>query len=343
MESLTTEADVEPLAALEAPSGDRATRRRRTRAPDLAIQHDSTIDFVATAALADEGFGFAPGTFRADRLRWLYDEAFSDGTSVLGAYAGERKVGHIALVHHSILVDGRVEKAVALMDLFILREFRSKNSIAALYGAVEALCQTRRIRFIVAMPNDKAAPVNRRHLKLTDVTPLDIRVGLAWPWRNTPRVVSHHVADIDRDQGEALLAAYCDDRISGLKWTGARLWARLQKPDAGYACHAGERVLAISAPRSDRRTSYTLICALLPRSGMRVRGRDVAAVIKAACRTHRKPLFVYTGLNDAVPLPGFALPKRLRPSNMILQLRDFAPDTEPFAFQRFEPLDFDFA
>ncbi len=88
---------------------------------------------------------------------------------------------------------------------------------------------------------------------------------------------------------------------------------------------------------------HALICALLPRPGATVRRRDVAAATAAACRTQRRPLFVYAGLNDAVPLPGLLLPARLRPSPMVLQMRDLARGALPVRMQRFEAIDFDFA
>ena len=83
--------------------------------------------------------------------------------------------------------------------------------------------------------------------------------------------------------------------------------------------------------------------ALLPRPGATPARRDVGAVVSAACRLHRRPLFVYAGINGGVPLPGMLLPGRLRPSPMILQLRDFAEGAPPFAPSRFEAIDFDFA
>ncbi len=316
---------------------------RRDRSAALEIRREAAVDVDETAALAAEGFGVPAGTFKPEVLRWLYGRAFSDGTTVLAAHAGDRKVGHIALVHQTIALAGRTEPAVALVDLFILKAYRSRAAIAALYGAVEALCVERGIRFIVAVPNGNAAGVNVRHLQLAEAARLDIRAGLSGlplPWR---RVTSHRVADLDAEEARGILSPYCGAPGAGLLWTSDRLWARLAKPGAGYALHAGRDVLLVSAPRSDRRASHTLLCALLARPGSAPRRRDVAAVVSAACRLHRRPLFVYAGINDALPLPGLLLPARLRPSPMILQLRDFDPAAPPLVFSRFEPLDFDFA
>lgn len=316
---------------------------RRQRRAELTVRDEPRPDYDLTAALASEGFGFAPGTFKAEALRWLYERAFGEGTTVLAAWAGDRKVGQIALVHQSLAAAaGPTEPAVALVDLFILKAFRSRAAMAALYGAVEAFCRERGIRFIVAVPNENAAGVNTRYLQLAEAAKLEIRVGLAGlpqPWT---RVDSHRVADLDPARGRDILGAHCGGAGTGLVWTGERLWERLQKPGAGYALHAGRDLLLVSAPRRQGRAPHTMLCALLARPGTRPGRGAVSAVVSAACRLHGRPLFVYAGINAGVPLPGVLLPARLRPSPMILQMRDFRPEAPALAISRFEALDFDF-
>ncbi len=330
-----------------APAGDEPPApARRARKAGLAVAVEPVLDYALTAQLATDGFGAAPGTFTAEALRWLYETAFSDGTTVLAAHADGAKVGHIALVHQTVSVAGRLERAVALIDLFILKAFRSRSAMAALYGAVEAFCRDQGIRFILAVPNEKAAGVNTRYLKLADAATLDIRVGLSGlprPWNRVAshRVASHRVADLAAARGAEILARYCGAAGDGLLWTGERLWARLQRPGAGYAVHAGRDVLAVSAPRRQGRAPHTMICALLARPGTAPGAADVGAVVAAACRLHRRPLFVYLGLNAALPRPGLLLPARLRPSPMVLQARDLS-EAGPLAVSRFEALDFDF-
>ena len=329
-------ADPAPEAAVARPAG------RRQRKAELTVHREPQLDYDLTAALACEGFGVAPGTFEPEALRWLYERAFGDGTTVLAAWAGERKVGHIALVHQTLSAGGRTEPAVALIDLFILKAFRSRAAMGALYGAVEAFCRERGIRFIVAVPNENAAGVNTRYLQLALAAKLEIRVGLAGLPRPWTRVESHRVADLDPARGREILAGHCGGEGTGLLWTGERLWERLQKPGADYAIHAGRDLLLVSAPRRQGRAPHTMLCALLARPGTRPARGAVAAVVSAACRLHGRPLFVYAGINAAVPLPGILLPARLRPSPMILQTRDFRPEAPPLAFSRFEALDFDF-
>lgn len=320
---------------------------RRARRAEVEVRPEAALDYPATAALAAEGFGAEPGRFTAEGLRWLYERAFTDGTTVLAAHAEGRKVGHIALVHQTVSTPRGPERAVALVDLFILKAFRSKAAMAALYGAVERFCRDEAIRFIVAVPNENAAGVNVRYLSLAEAARLEIRVGLGGFGGLGRRVETRRVADLGPEEGRAWLDRYCGGGGDGLLWTGARLWERLGKPGAGYALHATDDLLLVSAPRRDRRAAHTLLCALLPRANARPGRREVAAVVSAACRAHRRPLFVYAGVNAAVPLPGALLPARFRPSPMILQTRDFAEGASvpraPLRLSRFEVIDFDFA
>ncbi len=308
-----------------------------------SVRVETATDHAETAALATEAFASGPGRFTARGLRWLYEEAYGEGTTVLAAYAGERKVGHLALLHQTVTVEGRPEPAVALVDVFVVEAFRSLATLVGLYRAAEAACRARGVRLILSVPNAMAADVNARILRLEEVARLDIRVGVAGLPVPGVRIASHRVAELDPDHGRCLIAPFCGGAQTGLGWTPERLWGRLGRPGADYALHVGERLLAVSAPRAARGMPHALICALLPRPGATVRRRDVAAATAAACRTQRRPLFVYAGLNDAVPLPGLLLPARLRPSPMVLQMRDLARGALPVRMQRFEAIDFDFA
>ncbi len=315
----------------------------RRRDAELAVRQENDRDYDATAALADAGFEVASGYFRPEVLRWLYETAFTDGTTVLALWCGDSKVGQVALLHQSVVVAGRAEPAVALADLFILKAHRSLAAIAALYGAVQRFCKQGGIRFILAMPNGKAAGVNLRFLKMVEVAKLDIRVGIAGLPRPWHRIASQDVADLDAARGRDILDDFCGGQGDGLLWTGERLWARLQKPGSRYAIHAGRDGLLISTPRVQGRLPHTMLCGFFVRPGARLHRGAVAALVSAACRHHRRPLFVYSGINEALPLPGLPLPERLRPSPMVLQCRDLATEGPRLALSRFETLDFDFA
>ena len=309
----------------------------------VSVGPEIETDYAETAALAAEAFAAEPGRFTPEGLRWLYEDAYGEGTTVLAAFAGRRKVGHLALLHQSVVVEGRPEPAVALVDVFVVEAFRSLATLVGLYRAVEAACRARGVRLILSVPNTMAADVNARILRLREVARLDIRIGVAGlPVPGVP-VASHRFADLGPDRGRRLLEPFCGGAQTGLSWTPERLWARLGRPGGAYALHVAENLLAVSAPRANRRAPHTLICALLPRPGATVRRRDVLAATAAACRMQRRPLFVYAGVNDAVPLPGLLLPARLRPSPMMLQMRDLERGAPPFPVGRFETLDFDFA
>ncbi len=86
-----------------------------------SVRVETATDHAETAALATEAFASGPGRFTARGLRWLYEEAYGEGTTVLAAYAGPRKVGHLALLHQTVTVEGRPEPAVALVDVFVSR------------------------------------------------------------------------------------------------------------------------------------------------------------------------------------------------------------------------------
>ena len=309
---------------------------------DLDIRHEPVLDYEETARLAADGFGLPQGSFQPQKLRRLYEHAFAHGTTVLSAYAGDSKVGQVALVHQAVSVDGTTEQAVALMDLFILKAFRSREAMAALYGEVERFCLRDGIRFIIGVPNQNGARVNVRYLKLAPFLKLDIRAGIGRPWTGKG-VRSTLLGDLDQREATEVLSRYVPYAGTGLQWTGEALWERLAGGNARFGLHSTDDLLLISSPRVTRRLPHTLLCGFLARPGANVRPADVTAVTAAACALHRRPLYVYAGVNRQVPLPGLSLPERLRPSPMVVQIRDFAPGPAPVAFTHFELLDFDFA
>jgi hypothetical protein len=129
---------------------------------------------------------------------------------------------------------------------------------------------------------------------------------------------------------------------NGLKWDGDHLYHRLTGPDSDFGIHATDDILLISSSRAKRGINYTLLCAFFARPHVRISEGDVRNLVRAACRLWRQPLFVYVGINDSIPsMPGTELPQRLRPSPMLLQLRDFQAG-EAFELNRFQLIDFDF-
>lgn len=311
---------------------------------DLRVVHEPEVDYEVTARLAADGFGKPPGSFAADKMRWLYERAFSHGTTVLSLIEPQgRKVGQVALVHQVVRLGAERARAVALVDLFILKPFRSREAIGSLYGEVEQFCRREGIRFIIGVPNENGARVNTRYLKMGPLLTMEIRAGLADPLSLRREMVSKDVASFERGELLALFSRFLPAAGDGIDWTATALCARLSDGETRFGLHATETALLISSPRTTRGLPHVLLCAFLARPGATIRAADARALASAACLLHRRPVYVYAGVNRAVPLPGWTLPQRLRPSPMAVQIRDFAEGAPPPAFERFDLIDFDFA
>jgi hypothetical protein len=96
--------------------------------------------------------------------------------------------------------------------------------------------------------------------------------------------------------------------------------------------------------RRSRGIDHTLLCGVLVRPGHRALQAELGDAVHAACLMWRCRLFVYVGINNKLPrLPGLVLPRRVRPSPMLVQLRDFQPEKAPLRLDRYELIDFDYA
>jgi hypothetical protein len=100
----------------------------------------------------------------------------------------------------------------------------------------------------------------------------------------------------------------------------------------------------ISSPRRSRGIRHTLLCGFLVRPGHQASHAELANTVRAACLMWGHRLFVYVGVNDKLPgPPGLVFPPRIRPSPMLVQLRDFRPEQAPLRLDRYELIDFDYA
>jgi hypothetical protein len=194
------------------------------------------------------------------------------------------------------------------------------------------------------MPNDKARPVNAFFLKLEPCLTLPIRAGLSLLPPLTSRIkISGRLDALPPSEAVALFSVF-DTAASenGLSWDGDHLYHRLGGPGSDFGIHATKDLLLISSPRTRRGIDYTLLCGFFARSRASVPSGDVRSLVRAACRLWRRPVFVYVGVNHAIPsMPGLELPQRLRPSQMHLQLRDFQAGPA-IKLDRFQLIDFDF-
>jgi hypothetical protein len=249
----------------------------------------------------------------------------------------------VVLVHQQLKIGAESTDVLALFDLFITKEYRSREAIASLYGAVETFCKAEGFRFIIGVPNESGARVNIRYLHLGPVRRLSIRVGLAIPRRSRAVIISQPFTTIRRAEAVTLFQKYLPPAGIGLQWTAESLWSRLSGGFAPYGVHATENVMLVSSIRNTRGLPHTLICGFFRKEAVSVSRTDVASITAAACLLHRRPLYLYAGCNDGVRVTGVEVPDAVRPSPLTVQWRDFAQPSIPLGLQRFELLDFDLA
>ena len=311
---------------------------------DVAIAEQAT-DYKEAARLATLAFGTPTVHFSPEHLQWFYERSFSLGSVVVALRSGDRKVGQFTLVKQSVRMNGIVESAVQLVDLFILKEFRSRARLQMLYDEVERQCRKANIRFAIGMPNARAVRTNEHFLKLMPWLWLEVRSGFAVRTASSASIESMPFDPARRNEIVAKLSRFETSLgDNGLEWDGKRLYDRLCGFKFKYGLHMSEHGLLISSSRIWRGFNYTLLCGFLSQTGVTLPQSEVRALVRAACRMWHHPLFVYAGLNTSLAvMPGVRIPGRLRPSLMLMQLRDFAPDKGPVRFDRYQLIDFDFA
>jgi hypothetical protein len=310
----------------------------------ITISPEKVIDYDITARIATAAFASNAVAFSGDRMKWLYERSFGQGTTVLAVTDAGVKIGQIALVHQTVHCDGAPCSAIQLVDLFISKDHRSPQLIRRIYKEVEQHCLDRNIRFILAMPNENAKLLNVRFLKLEPLLWLQVRLGVAlWPPRRSALKYSGYLKSLATEQAIDLLSGFNSPLAeNGLRWDGEALFNRINDPTCDYAVHAAADLVLISSSRKTRGVSYTLLCGFLARPLAAVTSGTMRQLVRAACRFWKRPLFVYAGINNRLPaLPGFPLPARLRPP-MLVQLRDFDPEKPDLRFDRFQLIDSDF-
>ena len=310
----------------------------------LTISEEKIVDYEITARIATEAFGSKNVVFSGERMKWLYESSFGQGSTILSAFDGDVKVGQMALIHQKLRSGGEAVSATQLVDLFIVQAHRSPQLVRRLYKEVERLCLARNIRFILGVPNENAKPLNARLLKLSPLLWLPIRAGLGLGWPRGSRLkYSGRFKSMARQDAIDLLSGFSTPAIeNGLHWDGETLFDRLSDPTCDYAVHATDNLLLISSSRKTRGVRYALLCGFFVRPQAKVTSGDIRVLTGAACRHWKHAFFVYAGVNDSLPvLPGFVLPARLR-APILIQLRDFHADQLDMRFDRFQLIDSDF-
>jgi hypothetical protein len=100
----------------------------------ITVSEAKVVDYELTARIATEAFGSRDVKFAADRMKWLYERGFGQGTIVVAATDDGVKIGQIALVHQTIHYDGKPCAAVQLVDLFIAKQHRSPHLTRRIRG-----------------------------------------------------------------------------------------------------------------------------------------------------------------------------------------------------------------
>jgi hypothetical protein len=311
----------------------------------VTVSEETAVDYDLTARIATEAFALGNVHFSPERIKWLYERSFGRGTTVLAAHDDGRKIGQIALIGQSVRVAGEIHPAVQLVDLFILQAYRSAQLVRKLYEEVERHCARRNIRYILALPNDKAVLLNARFLKLSPLLWLPIRAGVSLR-RPAHGTIGHSglIRSMTRDQAIQLFSGFLSPATeNGSHWDAESLFNRLDDPTRDYAVHTTDHLLLVSSQRKTRGVSYAALCAFFARPSAAIAIDEVDDLVRAACRLWKRPAFVYVGKNDRLPkLPGKTLPSKLR-RPILVQLRDISTDGHDIRFDRFQLIDSDFA
>jgi GNAT superfamily N-acetyltransferase len=309
----------------------------------LAVSEERTVDFESTARIATEAFGSKDVTFSPSRMKWLYERGFGEGAAVVSAFDGDKKVGQIVLLHQKVHLDGAPVSATQLIDLFVLKAYRSPGVVRHLYQEAERVCEAGQFRIILGLPNPISAPLNARFMKVRPFLSLPVRIGVSLGWPRGRRLLfSIPVRTMSRDEAIERLTPFATPASeNGLYWDAETLFERISDPTCAYAVHATADLLLVSSSRRTRGISHALLCGFFARPGAVIGSGDIATLIRAACRVWKHQVFVYAGINKCLPrLPGIAIPGRYR-QPILVQLRDTLTETFP-RFDRFQLTDSDF-
>ena len=308
------------------------------------VSEEKSVDYETTARIATEAFESKDVIFSASRMKWLYESGFGGGSAIVAAFDGSRKVGQIALLHLSVHLDGKPVAAIQLVDLFILRAYRSPQLVRRIYEEVERICEAGQIRLVLTLPNANSAGLNERLLKLRPFLRLPPRVGVGfWPPRLSNLKFSGLLKSMPTHAAIDLLSGFVTPASeNGLHWDAETLFDRLNDPTRDYAVHATADLLLISSSRRTRGIRHALLCGFFARPGAVVTSGAVRELVRSACRFWKHRLFVYAGVNQSLPsLPGVALPARLRPP-ILVQMRDYDTGRTDLRLDRFQLIDSDF-
>ena len=237
----------------------------------IAVSEERAVDFESTAGIATEAFGSKDVAFSASRMKWLYERGFGEGAAVVSAFDGDKKVGQIVLLHQKVHLDGAPVSATQLIDLFVLKAYRSpgRGSSTTSTRRAERLCEAGQFRIILGLPNPISAPLNARFMKVSPFLSLPVRIGVSLGWPRGRRLLfSIPVRTMSRDEAIERLAPFATPASeNGLYWDAKTLFERISDPTCAYAVHATADLLLVSSSRRTRGISHALLCGFFARPG----------------------------------------------------------------------------
>lgn len=308
----------------------------------FTVTSETTVDWKETARLlAETVAGHTP--VEPARLRWTWENCFAEGALIVSLRHEGAKVGQMVVLRHTLLVDGEPRPAGLVVDHVVLARHRSREAVSVLASEAEARLRAHGIRYALGLRGARTRAHDAHHLALKTAAVLPLHLGLAFRAAD-PDVISWRVSDLETERLAALCARFATNSSEvGLPWSGPGLARRLSGPAVDYAVHLLPDVMAISSPRRAGGIPHTEICAFLARDGATVATDDLRRLVRAACRTWRRPLYAYCGLNRTLErVPGLRLPRLVRPSPLVLRMRDFETPDLP-ALDRYQSIDTDLA
>jgi len=84
---------------------------------------------------------------------------------------------------------------------------------------------------------------------------------------------------------------------------------------------------------------FAVLCKILPRPGATLPVK-AGRYVTAACRAHRAPVCVYGGWNAHARVRGVPIPRRLRPSPLVVVFKSFDEDRAPTSGFRIDTWEF---
>ena len=305
---------------------------------DFAVE--PVPDMEATAALARRAFGHAGAALQADRFRWTYEAGF-DGAVVVAASDNGEKIGQGAFVFQRVQIAGRQLRAAQFVDLFVDPARRAGGTVRGIYSGLVKQAESREIGLIFATPNPAARDINRKLMGLEDLATIPFRAGVVLPFRGS-QVRSFDAEALAERMGE-IEPYFRPMPATRFLWSPQALLRRLTgHPHHRYSLHLSPQAMLVASPRTIRGIPVLLAACFLP-SGERLLDRHMTrSLLSAAAAFHRRPAFVYAGINTALAAPpGIIVPARVKPP-ILLQGRALPSSETAITFDRCELLDFDF-